>query len=88
MIYIYIEEQTLVIENECTPISPEHLSHIFEPFYRTDFGRNRTTGGNGLGLYIVDTLLKAMNLSYSFRPMDQPPGMRFVIQLSKSSEAL
>ena len=26
--------QQLVVENECTPIPPEHLTHIFEPFYR------------------------------------------------------
>lgn len=81
MIYIYIEEQTLVIENECTPISPEHLSHIFEPFYRTDFGRNRTTGGNGLGLYIVAAILKFMDIKYTFTPSEVINGMSFQIYL-------
>ena len=78
---VFFDGRALVIENECTPIPYEALRHIFEPFYRPDYSRNRNDGGNGLGLYIVDMLLKAMELPYSFDPMEQPPGMRFVIQL-------
>ena len=70
------------IENECIPIPPEKQKHLFEPFYRPDFARNRKDGGNGLGLYIVDTLTKAMGLSYSFEAMDMPEGMRFTLFLT------
>lgn len=81
IIYIYIEEEKLIIENECTPISSEHLSHIFEPFYRTDFGRNRATGGNGLGLYIVTAILKSIDIEYRFMPSEVINGMSFQIFL-------
>lgn len=76
-IRIYIEDKKLIVENECTPISKDHLEHIFEAFYRADFDRNKSKGGNGLGLYIVKEILKNYNLSYSFK--DMPGGMKFTI---------
>ncbi|MBD5133222.1 MAG: HAMP domain-containing histidine kinase [Clostridiales bacterium] len=78
---VYMEERSLVIENECDPIPTDEIRRLFEPFYRPDFSRSRESGGNGLGLYIVDTLLTAMRLSYSFTPMKSPLGMCFTIQL-------
>ena len=78
---VYFDGRDILIENECVPIPKEALRHIFELFYRPDFARDRGTGGNGLGLYIVDTLLKTMDISYSFCPMEEPQGMRFTIHL-------
>lgn len=78
---VYLRAHMIVVENECTPISKEELPHLFEPFYRPDFSRNRETGGNGLGLYIVATIFQTLNVPYSFVPMEHPQGMRFTIQL-------
>lgn len=78
---VYFDGCDILIENECVPIPKEALRHISQPFYRPDFARDRDKGGNGLGLYIVDTLLKTMDISYSFCPMEEPQGMRFTIYL-------
>lgn len=79
LIAVFCKGHQLIIENECTPIPPEHLAHIFEPFYRPDYGRDRATGGNGLGLYLVATILKSLDISYTFTPSENMSGMAFQV---------
>ena len=33
------------------------MAHLFEAFYREEGSRNRSTGGSGLGLYLVKMIL-------------------------------
>ena len=51
------ESAILTIENTGAHIPDEDLPKLFEAFYRVDQSRNRQTGGTGLGLYIVRTIL-------------------------------
>jgi signal transduction histidine kinase len=40
-------------------VMPEHLSHLFERFWRGDPSRSRRTGGSGLGLAIAQRIVEA-----------------------------
>lgn len=49
----------LTVDNDGDLIPPEHIDHLFEPFYRGDTGRSRADGGAGLGLAIVRGAVEA-----------------------------
>lgn len=46
-------------------IPKEHISHLFERFYRVDEARNKSTGGTGLGLAIAKQIINAHNAQIS-----------------------
>lgn len=47
----------LTVENTGTRIGAQALPHLFEAFYREEGSRSRSTGGSGLGLYLVKMIL-------------------------------
>jgi signal transduction histidine kinase len=49
----------LEVEDQGEGISPEHMEHLSEPFYRADSARQRNTGGFGLGLYLCRLIAEA-----------------------------
>ncbi len=51
---------SLSVQDTGIGIEEDDLNHIFEPFYRTDPARTRSSGGTGLGLALVRELLERM----------------------------
>lgn len=62
-------------------ISPEHLPHVFERFYRVDKGRARAIGGAGLGLAIVKALVEAHGGTVSAASEGIGHGAQFTVRL-------
>ena len=53
------EGVAVAVEDTGHGIEPEHLPHLFERFYRTDWARAKDAGGTGLGLPIVKEIAEA-----------------------------
>ena len=69
------------VENTGIHISYEALPNLFEAFYRADCSRNRETGGTGLGLYIVKTVMENHRAKYGIKNTDY--GVMFWFDLPK-----
>lgn len=52
-------ETNLVIENIGETVATEHLSRLFDRFYRVDPSRHKTSDGAGLGLAITKSIIEA-----------------------------
>ncbi len=68
-------------------ISPEHLPHVFERFYRVDKSRSRAGGGSGIGLTISRHLVDAHGGRIGAFSMGDGQGstFEFALPLSASS---
>lgn len=65
----------------------QHQSRIFERFYRVDESRSHATGGSGLGLSIVKTLVEGMGGSVSVQSKLEE-GSVFTISLPRSNSGV
>lgn len=74
----------LRVEDDGIGIPQADLKRIFERFYRTDKSRNRKTGGAGIGLTIVKSIVQAHKGTISAQS-GEGKGSRFTVILPKDS---
>ena len=67
-----------LLENTGIHIPDSEFSKLFDAFYRIEQSRNKTTGGSGLGLYIVKTILEQHQAEYRIENTNR--GVLFTIQ--------
>lgn len=66
-------------------IAEEHISHLFERFFKVDTSRNRSKGGNGLGLSIVHKIVELHGGMISVQSK-VGTGSTFVVKLPLTSD--
>lgn len=62
-------------------IHPEHLSHVFDRFYRSDTARARAHGGSGIGLSIARALVEAHDGEIAASSPGPGLGAEFTVRL-------
>ena len=80
-ISVKLTGNTLQVRNSGVSIDRVDLEKIFEPFYRVDHSHSRDTGGSGLGLYIVKTILERHSLKYRMENVSDR--VCFTVQFSR-----
>lgn len=82
VVRVTLTKGMLSVENTGVWI-PEHcLPELFTPFYRIEQSRNKNTGGSGLGLYIIKTILDLHKMPFSITNTEE--GVCFTIDLGGS----
>lgn len=73
-------EAVVTVADRGPGVPEAELARIFDPFYRLDYSRDRTTGGVGLGLAIVKTCIESCGGTVACRNR-QPSGLEVSVRL-------
>ena len=81
-VFLNLTPSKLTVINTGTAIPPEDLPVLFTPFYRVEKSRNKATGGSGLGLYLVKTILELHGFGYCIQNTEK--GVMFTIDFKQT----
>lgn len=76
---------TIVVEDQGEGIAPDFLRHIFKPFEQDAKGER--AGGLGLGLHIVDTIVRMHGGTIEAASEGHGKGARFIVRLPLATAA-
>ena len=76
----------LIMENTGVQIGEEALPRLFDAFYREEGSRNRSTGGSGLGLYLVRLILQQHGAECAIE--NTADGVRVTVRFPQNGSSL
>lgn len=79
---VALTQEALTVENSGAAIAAEDLPFLFAPFYRGEKSRNRGSGGSGLGLYLVKTILNLHGFSCEIE--NRPNAVRVTVRFNQN----
>ncbi len=79
----HLNDVKIIIKDNGIGIAEDELQHLFERFYRVDTHRSRQSGGNGLGLSIVKSIVLAFNGDIKV-VSEKGIGTQFIITVPKN----
>lgn len=80
---VMLTNERLDVRNTGVTIPEDELERLFTPFARIERSRSKATGGSGLGLYLVKTILELHSLGYEIRN-DGDSAVVFTVRLRPS----
>ena len=79
---VTLTEKILTVENSGVQIPEGKMPDLFAPLTRVEESRNKQSGGSGLGLYIVKTILDLHALPYQIQNTER--GVCFTIRFHRN----
>jgi signal transduction histidine kinase len=80
------DQAVIRVEDNGVGIAAEHLAHIFDMFAQIDESFERSSGGLGLGLTLVKTLIEKHGGSIEVRSDGAGRGTEFVVRMQMLAE--
>ena len=83
-VFICLTGEYLEVKNTGVFLPEEEIDELFTPFYRVEKSRNKSTGGSGLGLYLVKMVLKQHGLDFLLKNWEG--GVVFTVWFGEKSQ--
>lgn len=81
------EHVRVMVRDHGAGIAPQHLTRVFERFYRVDPSRNRAIGGSGLGLSIAKSIVTSHHGTIEIES-EEGNGTQVVVTLPKRDTSI